>query len=136
MAKKKSKFQEQKEKVTSMVKTLEKMTDEQKEQLLKQFPILRVSTQTPYSHYNTLLLIKQMQDRKSVYTLVGGYNDWKKHGRQVKEGEVGNGIFKPIPSKYKKKMKDGSEKTELLGCFLAPVWDITQTDPLEEVTEK
>ncbi|NUH84746.1 hypothetical protein HUN92_13555 [Bacillus firmus] len=95
-----------------------------------------------YSLNNTILIMAQ---RPSA-TMVMGYKDWQKLGRQVQKGE--NGIRILAPSIKKKDMekidpttqkpvigKDGKPETErkdvLTGYFQVSVFDVEQTDGKE-----
>lgn len=82
-----------------------------------------------YSMCNTLLAIVQRPD----FTLLSGYNDWKRRGRQVKKSERAIRILAPMV----KKIKDENEDETLIirGFRPVSVFDVSQTEgeELEEV---
>jgi hypothetical protein len=76
-----------------------------------------------YSGRNALLIGGQRPDA----TDVRGYQEWRKHGRQVRKGEKGIAILAPIA----KKDPDDSDDGQLVGVRVAYVFDVAQTDPTE-----
>ena len=91
-----------------------------------------------YSMRNLLLIWQQNEDA----TMVAGFRAWQKHGRSVKKGDKGIGIFAPMP--FKKKDQDGNpsqgksktdEETQMMGFRVVHVFDISQTegDPLPKL---
>ena len=79
-----------------------------------------------YSWHNQMLIWRQKPDA----TFVGGFNTWLKCGRFVRKGEKGIAIFAPLP--YQKASDDGEGSEEHLAFRLAYVFDVSQTDPVEE----
>ena len=80
-----------------------------------------------YSLRNQALLYIQHPDP----TLVAGYKDWQKQGRQVRRGEHGLAIFAPIPNRK----SDDDDVSGLRGVRLAFVFDVSQTDPIDTQQE-
>ena len=78
-----------------------------------------------YSAGNQLLIMAQCPDA----TYIAGYRTWiNNHHRQVRKGEKGILIRCPILK------KDGeSEEQELIGYRAGRVFDIVQTDPIDEM---
>lgn len=72
------------------------------------------------SLHNTILLQIQANGKASV---VGGYQQWRTAGKQVRKGEHGYTIWFPSA----KKTEDGEEKTVF---FAGTVFDISQVDSI------
>jgi antirestriction protein ArdC len=72
---------------------------------------------------NQILLIMQ----KPGVSFVGGFQQWKKAGRQVRKGEKSLALWIPIAGK-KESEESGEESRPLFR--LASVFDITQTDSI------
>jgi hypothetical protein len=60
-------------------------------------------------------------------TDVRGFQEWRKHGRQVRKGEKGIAILAPI-------VKGEGEDAAMVGARIAYVFDVAQTDPTEGVS--
>ena len=60
-------------------------------------------------------------------TILGGYQQWQRAGKQVKKGSQGISIW--IPTKKKAETEDGEEKTRF---FLISMFDISQTEEIEQ----
>jgi hypothetical protein len=75
-----------------------------------------------YSSNNVMLILMQCPNA----TIVNGYKQWQELGRQVRRGEPGSVInaFAGM-----REGKDGEEKPGFQGAY---VWDIAQTDEIEE----
>jgi len=76
-----------------------------------------------YSSRNALMIV--MQDPEA--TVVAGYREWQARGRQVRKGEMGirivsTGILR----------EQESDDDERRYFFLTSVFDVRQTDPIEE----
>lgn len=86
-----------------------------------------------YSFNNTLLLLAQSDGRAS---LVAGYRQWERKGRQVRKGEHGLRIFGH--STYVKKDTDGNPILDGDGNPVRGIWfpiltvfDVSQTIPID-----
>lgn len=83
---------------------------------------------------NCVLAIMQCPVAKTV----GGFRQWKKHGRQVMKGQKGIAIWFPC----KTRQEDGDEgegdgETQSRAFFrVGTVFDISQTEPLTERPDK
>jgi hypothetical protein len=81
---------------------------------------------------NMLLCVMQ---RPSI-TLVGGFNQWRQHGRAVRKGEHGLAIW--VPSSRLQKA-DGAEQAravpdpDSMNFFMGTVFDVAQTEELQGV---
>ena len=82
-----------------------------------------------YSMNNTLLIWLQRPE----FSLISGYNDWQKRGRQVKKGERAIRILAPMIKKYKE--DNGDETFIIRGFRPVSVFDVSQTegDDIEEL---
>lgn len=58
----------------------------------------------------------------TIPTVVGGYRQWQRAGRQVQKGEHGSIIWFPRMSK-----NEETDTEELKGFMLATVFDVSQT---------
>lgn len=86
-----------------------------------------------YSEWNRTMIYVQNPEA----TICAGFNKWKEEGRAVRKGEKGIKIF--APTKKKIRDKDGNvikdekgEDEEEAGFIMVTVFDIAQTDPVEE----
>lgn len=75
---------------------------------------------------NTCLVAFQRDDA----TIVGGFRQWLAAGRAVRKGERGLAIW--APSGRKEESDDEGEDTRP-GFVMVTVFDVSQTDPREEV---
>lgn len=82
-----------------------------------------------YSANNVLLIMLQSG---GTATRVAGYKKWLEFGRQVRKGETGLSILRPLS--YKKVEDDGTESYGIRGFGITYVFDVSQTDgePLAE----
>jgi hypothetical protein len=72
----------------------------------------------------------QFQNTKDMkFTVIAGYKQWSKYGRQVKKGSHGFWIF--IPSMTRTKV-DGKTVEEFDRFLMAKVFDISQTFEIKE----
>lgn len=78
--------------------------------------------------HNTLLLMSQCE--RDDLTLVAGFKQWIKAGRVVRKGEHSIGFIN-VPIRKKAKESDEDDKGSLY-FRLVPVFDVSQTDELQE----
>ncbi|MCC9309883.1 ssDNA-binding domain-containing protein [Kitasatospora sp. RB6PN24] len=88
-----------------------------------------------YSFRNWLLILQQCPHA----TAVASYDEWQRQGRQVRRGEKSLTIFAGMT--IKKRDEDGKPATDEDGkpetftrFRTTPVFDISQTDPIEDAT--
>jgi len=123
---KQQKRQEKKEKIIRIRKTLSEMTEEQRQAIADKYGIITVEGHLLTPH-NQCFLVAQSEIN---FTVVGGFQQWKKTGRIVRKGEHGFLIF--VPSKAKQ-----DENPEIVldnedvHFFTATVFDISQTVVIE-----
>lgn len=106
----------------------EDWSDDQDEASLAAF----IALHDGYSEHNALLIAMQLPDA----TDVRAYGAWQEQGRQVRKGEHGARIWAPAGKRDEKK-NDKGEVTEKGRSFfrLVSVFDISQTDPIEEASK-
>jgi len=117
--------QEKKEKIIRIRKTLSEMTEEQRKAVADKFGIVTVERHLLTSH-NQCFLVAQSEIN---FTIVGGFQQWKKAGRIVRKGEHGFLIFVPSKGKQEEKPEMISDDEDV-HFFTATVFDISQTDLL------
>ena len=76
------------------------------------------------SLHNTYLIY--LQSNGVTPTIVGGYQQWRKAGKQVKKGEHGYTLWFPVGVK-----DQNGELTEVVTYYTGTVFDISQTEVLE-----
>lgn len=122
---KQQKRQEKKEKIIKIRKALSEMSEEQRQAVADKFGIVTVEGHLLTPH-NQCFLVAQSEIN---FTIVGGFQQWKKTGRIVRKGEHGFLIF--VPSKGKKEDKpEMISADEDVHFFTATVFDISQTNLL------
>jgi hypothetical protein len=114
-----------KERTKNLVKQLNELS---KDELLKisEFNISSISG-TAYSLRNQQLIAMQSFYTETIPTVCGGFHQWKENGRKVKKGEHGFLILYPVGIK-----KDAQDDEEPTNFFSAVVFDISQTEELNE----
>ena len=119
------KKEEKKAKIKELRDKLKSLDDNTRAEMLKNGHIMTIEGKS-LSDKNTLLLLFQgVRD-----SIVGGYQQWKQAGRQVKKGEHGLVIW--FPSKFKKVNEDG-EESEGTNFFTGTVFSQSQTEELAAV---
>lgn len=111
------------EKLKEVRTKLLSLTEDERKQLSK-YGVVTIEGQR-LSDHNTMMIA--WQNPKS--TIVGGYKQWLKAGRQVRKGECGLAIW--FPAKSKAENAEDDDTFFLCGT----VFDVTQTDEIvkEEV---
>ena len=121
-----------KQKIKAIYQSVKDLTQDQKDQLMMQLNI-----KNPEGHYlsgrNCILLERQaaIYNPNITFSVVGGFNQWQKHNRQVKKGE--SGFYIAIPSK---KENQQSENNDEVFFFFKAVFDISQTEPIHQMAEE
>jgi hypothetical protein len=83
-----------------------------------------------YSLNNILLIWLQ----RPKFSLISGYKDWQKRGRQVKAGEKSIRILAPMIKKIKE--DSGDETMIIRGFRTVSVFDVSQTEKLTDEEEE
>jgi antirestriction protein ArdC len=126
-AEQKVRAQERREKFRALVKQVAAMTDEEREAIVQRIGAVPTCEGRALSCVNTLLLIRQCPN----VSMVGGFRQWIRQGRQVRKGERGHYIWIP-----KHKGDDGegetveaaADETDKPNFVMGVVFDISQTD--------
>lgn len=111
---------ERREKFAQLVKQVADLTDEQRAELASKMFVTTCEGHT-LSTTNQMLVALQFGEA----TIVGGFNQWKAHGRTVKRGEHGIMIWIP---KTKREEDEPRETPEYF--FTGYVFDVSQTEAL------
>ncbi|MBU0472919.1 MAG: hypothetical protein KKF62_02015 [Bacteroidetes bacterium] len=116
-----------KQKIQAIYQSVKDLTLEQKDFLSKNLIV-----KNPEGHFlschNCIMLERQaaMYNPNISFSVVGGFQQWQKHNRQVKKGE--SGFYIAIPSK--KENEQNSENNEEVFFFFKAVFDISQTEEI------
>ena len=114
---------EKQAKLKELRQRLANLTEEERQALTARGLIATVEGRT-LSLHNTLLVYIQSSGR--IPSVVGGYQQWRKAGKQVKRGEHGLTIWFPVGVK--------DEEGELLEAetfYTGTVFDISQVEARE-----
>lgn len=119
--------QEKKEKIIRIRKTLSELSEEQRQAIADKYGIVTVEGHLLTPH-NQCFLVAQSEIN---FTVVGGFQQWRKAGRSVRKGEHGFLIFVPSKQKETENPVDNFlESDEDIKFYTATVFDISQTDLL------
>ena len=113
---------ERREKFSGLAKRLKAMSEDEKIAFVSKIGSIVNVDGKSLSLQNTCLLLFQSS---GVPTMVGGFKQWQRAGRQVKRGEHGLMIW--YPSRRASKDSDDSTEPELK-FFVGTVFDIGQTE--------
>ena len=111
---------ERKAKVSQLAKQLKAMTESQKADFVGKVGAIVTIEGHALSRNNTCLLL--LQQNGTVPTVVGGYRQWQRAGRQVCKNQHGSIIWFP-----RIQGRTEEDPGELQGFMLATVFDISQT---------
>ncbi|MGN0886091.1 MAG: ArdC family protein [Candidatus Spyradenecus sp.] len=125
-----------KETGTKLLEIVKKMTEEQRAQIIAKVGAVLTVEGHPLSEMNTLFCYAdRVAKQHAPLSIVGGFSQWKKHGRIVKKGEKGMVIC--FPSTRAMKNEDGEALTDEAGnektytaFYFGYVFDISQTEEL------
>ena len=117
------KRQEKKEKIIRLRKTLSEMTEEQRQAVADKFGIVTVEGHLLTPHNQCFLVAQSVIN----FSIIGGFQQWKKAGRIVRKGEHGFLIFVPSIAKQENNSEMISDD-ENVHFFTATVFDISQTE--------
>lgn len=114
-------------KVKALAAAVAALTPEQRAAFASRSPVVTIEGHA-LSFRNAFILVMQLGASVSI---VGGYQQWRRAGRQVRKGEHGAVIL--VPSVKGGAAADGDETAAPADVrFLsATVFDITQTDSIE-----
>ena len=115
---------DKKQKVAELRKQLANMTKEQKDAIAAKGLIVTVEGRV-LSLHNTIMLY--LQSPHNTPTVVGGYNQWLRAGKQVKKGEHGYTILFPAGN------KDADGTITATHFFTGTVFDISQVSDVNKI---
>ena len=120
-----AKAKERRDKAREMAKRISKMSEEERRALVQDWPTTLEGH--PLSTHNACMIAYQ-----GGATVIGGFRQWKKHGRFVKKGAVSKVIWVPIGTGKERSEETGevTETGERTGFVLASVFDISQTEEM------
>ena len=110
-----------------LCRTVSTMTPEAREQIALRVGITTCEGRTLSCHNQCLLA---SQANGVMPSVVGGFQQWRRLGRMVRKGEHGLSIW--IPTHAAK--GEDSEESDETRFLMAYVFDITQTDEVNNVT--
>ena len=119
--------EERKERIKAAQAKIIALSVTEREQLAAKYGIITIEGR-PLSVYNQCFLISQRDNT----TVVGGYKQWLKAGRQVLKGQHGMSIYIPTGNKD----TEGKVTDEDPQFWFATVFDISQTEPVEVEKEQ
>lgn len=109
----------------ALAASLSEMTAEHRHEIVASHGGIRTIEGHTMSPFNSCLVIRQNNEA----TIVGGYQQWQRAGRQVKTGQSGLMIW--VPASFKVKDESGETGEKKTGFVIGHVFDITQTEPIE-----
>ena len=127
---------ERRNRIRTLAAELAAMNDAQRAALADRLGAVVTIEGHPLSVGNTLMLALQMP----AATVVGGFRQWKRAGRQVSKGTHGAGIWVPLKGRKAaeadpedSQYDDPAETTTVdrPRFTLATVFDVSQTEPVE-----
>ena len=122
MTKKEEKREAKKAKMKELQEIIKAMSPEQRQAIAEKLGATTIEGRV-LSPVNQCLVYTQFP----TATVLGGYQQWQRAGKQVKKGSQGISIW--IPTKKKAETEDGEEKTRF---FLISMFDISQTEEIEQ----
>jgi len=114
---------ERQERIKQLRHKLSNLTDQEKQALISRGIISTVEGRQ-LSLYNTLLVYLQCNGHTP--TVVGGYQQWRRVGKQVNKGEHGFMIWFPVGAK-----DDTGDIIEADRFYTATVFDISQVSGIK-----
>lgn len=117
----KAKAEERREHLRGLWERVAALSEEERATLATKVQIITTCEGHELSANNTILLYYQYENT----TVIGGFQQWRKAGRQVKKGERAMGIWIPA----KQSQKESKDKKPSFFVF-GSVFDISQTDPI------
>jgi len=112
---------ERKTRIKELRERLANLSDQEKQALASRGLIATVEGRT-LSLHNTIMVY--LQSNGTIPTVVGGYQQWKRAGKQVKKGEHGMMIWFPVGQK-------DEETGDILSAeryFTGTIFDISQVE--------
>jgi len=122
----KAKATERRRRMRDLCLSIRAMDDSERAQLAAQCPVITVEGRQ-LSTFNQCLLATQLPSA----TIVGGFRQWRSHGRSVSKGQHGLGIWCPSGGKKADTSKNEPSAEDLSSerpnFFMGTVFDVSQT---------
>jgi hypothetical protein len=123
----KAKAEERRAKMRQIAKAVSEMTDEQRNAIVMRLGAVPTCEGRPLSVFNTCFLFTQFEG----VSMVGGFQQWRNAGRQVRRGEHALAIWIPKGEKAdNSKAEPEADEVDRPSFFLGNVFDISQTDAI------
>jgi len=117
-----------------LVKTLASMKEEQRAELAGRLSGLATCEGHMLSPYNQALIA--FQAGQTSVTMLGGYNQWRKQGRQVRRGEHGFMIWIPTGLPKESELEPGEQSSAEVRFLIGTVFDVSQTEEIKKESEE
>jgi hypothetical protein len=128
----KAKAAERRERFRELVKAVSDMSEDERNALVMKVGAIVTCEGRALSVHNSCLVLSQFP----TASMVGGFQQWKGHGRSVKKGEQGLGIWIPTGRKSEGDSEELEEVTggeeKRAGFIMGTVFDVSQTEPFQE----
>lgn len=125
----KAKAEERRQVLRDLWQKIGEMSEDQRAAFVEKIGTVVTCEGHPLSVGNTILLAYQAE----TVTVVGGYNQWRAAGRQVRKGERSLGIWIPKNKAEGESQPAPSIQTEKPLYFIfGSVFDISQTEPIQQ----
>lgn len=121
-----AKAQEKRAKVREFARIIGAMSEAERTEFMLRVGGVTTAEGRRLSFFNTALLLHQLPGASQV----GGYRQWQAAGRQVRKGESALMMWCPAGNGEKDAPSQGEAEDEKR-FFLVSVFDISQTDPME-----
>ena len=129
-AEQRQKAAERRERFTALARQVAAMSDDERAALVAKVGAIVTWEGRALSAFNTCLILTQFP----TASMVGGFRQWKAHGRSVKKGERGLMIWIPTgkdePDKPTDDEAEGAAKRA--GFVMGHVFDVSQTEPTQD----
>ena len=129
----KAKAAERRERFRELVKQVAAMNEDERTALVMKCGAIVSCEGRALSPLNSCLILTQFP----TASMVGGFLQWKAHGRSVKKGENGLSIWVPTGRKdEREELKEATDdsKGKRAGFIMGTVFDVSQTEPCKELS--
>lgn len=122
----KARAEERRERLRELWQRVGAMSESERAAFAERVGVVVTCEGHPLTANNTILLAYQADG----VTVVGGFQQWRKQGRQVTKGQRALGIWIPKNKDRDEKPEPGQAEKPTYFIF-GSVFDITQTEPIE-----
>ena len=127
----KARAAERRERFRALAAQVAAMSDDERAALVAKAGAIVTVEGRALSVHNSCLVLNQLP----TASMVGGFRQWKDHGRSVRKGEHGLMIWVPTGKSEKPEegatvptAEAGAEKEKRAGFIMGTVFDVSQTD--------